>query len=207
MIVYGHFEWSMRDAAANLAKHNITFKEAASVFADQAHVVTSDAPGGLRVVGLSSRNRQIVVEHQRGPRIRILSASLQRAEKAPSRSAAPPPLEAKVEAPPPAPVAPAVVAPPVVASPVVAPPKSERRPRSLPARRPEPEPVIEPAPKSGRVLRAVAAKSEPPPKAGKTSKSVAPPKSEPPPAEAAPKSARAPRMSWRAAAALARLSS
>jgi uncharacterized DUF497 family protein len=76
-IVSGDFEWDDRKAQANLAKHRISFEEAATVFADPRVVILDDGgnEGRLVAVGLSARLRLLCVVHvQRGERDRIVSA-------------------------------------------------------------------------------------------------------------------------------------
>lgn len=75
---FGDFAWDSRKAAANVAKHGISFEDAATVFDD---VQALDAPDLYEhdrfvLIGRSSRDRVLfvvhaVVEHDR---IRIISA-------------------------------------------------------------------------------------------------------------------------------------
>jgi uncharacterized DUF497 family protein len=76
MIIYQRFEWDVRSAAKNLTQHGVSFKEASTVFADETHAVAPDGGSRLRAVGRSERGRSLVVTHEAGPRIRILSAEL-----------------------------------------------------------------------------------------------------------------------------------
>lgn len=77
-----HFEWDERKAAANLAKHGISFEEAKSVFYDE-HALLIDDPDHsgeedrFVLLGLSSALKLLVVCHcYRGENevIRIISA-------------------------------------------------------------------------------------------------------------------------------------
>jgi uncharacterized DUF497 family protein len=76
-IVDGDFEWDDDKAASNLAKHGVSFPEAATVFADPAAVYLDDGSGASRVVviGTSLRDRVLYVVHvEQGRRDRIISA-------------------------------------------------------------------------------------------------------------------------------------
>ena len=76
-VVEGDFEWEDAKAAANLAKHGVSFPEAATVFADPFAVYLDDGSGAGRmvVIGTSLRERVLYVVHvERGPRDRIISA-------------------------------------------------------------------------------------------------------------------------------------
>jgi len=76
-VVSGDFEWDERKARANLAKHGVSFEEAATVFADPRVVILDDGgvEGRLVAIGLSARLRILCVVHvQRGERDRIISA-------------------------------------------------------------------------------------------------------------------------------------
>lgn len=74
------FEWSPRKATTNLAKHGVSFEEAASVFADPlaytfADPDHSDDEARQLTFGVSSRGRLLtVVSTERGDAIRIVSA-------------------------------------------------------------------------------------------------------------------------------------
>lgn len=73
----GDFEWDEAKAATNVAKHGISFPEAATVFADPAAVYIDDGSGTDRmvVIGTSLRDRVLYVVHvERGRRDRIISA-------------------------------------------------------------------------------------------------------------------------------------
>jgi uncharacterized DUF497 family protein len=75
-------EWDAEKAARNLAKHGVSFDEAATVFADPLSVTIHDprhSVGEERLValGLSHRGRLLVVVHtERGDAVRIISARL-----------------------------------------------------------------------------------------------------------------------------------
>jgi len=74
------FEWDPRKAAQNLRKHNISFKEADTVFGDFLSTTVSDPDhaadeGRYITVGLSDRGRLLMVAHaERRERVRIISA-------------------------------------------------------------------------------------------------------------------------------------
>ena len=74
------FEWDEGKAAANLAKHGVTFEEAAEVFFDP-HAVEgydpahSDGEARFFIIGLSSRRVLYVIYAERaGDTVRIISA-------------------------------------------------------------------------------------------------------------------------------------
>lgn len=76
-VVEGDFEWDEDKAAANLAKHGVSFAEAATVFADPLSIYLDDGSGTERIVviGMSLRTRLIYVVYvERGERDRIISA-------------------------------------------------------------------------------------------------------------------------------------
>ena len=76
-VIDGDFEWDDDKAASNLAKHGVSFAEAATVFADPAAVYLDDGSGTDRtvVIGASLRDRLLYVVHvERRQRDRILSA-------------------------------------------------------------------------------------------------------------------------------------
>ena len=78
-VVEGDFEWESAKAASNVAKHGVSFFEAATVFADPFAVYLDDGSGTgvLVVIGTSLRERVLYVVHvQRGERDRIISARL-----------------------------------------------------------------------------------------------------------------------------------
>lgn len=74
------FVWDPAKAAGNLRKHNVTFEEASSVFADPLSATGADpehSEGEVRWVtfGVSTRGRLLVVAHaDEGDIIRIISA-------------------------------------------------------------------------------------------------------------------------------------
>ena len=76
-VVEGDFEWDDVKAASNLAKHGVSFSEAATVFADPLAVYLDDGSGvgNMVIIGTSLRERVLyVVQVERGPRDRIISA-------------------------------------------------------------------------------------------------------------------------------------
>jgi len=74
------FEWDPKKAAENLAKHDVSFKEAATVFDDLLSVTVPDPDHSFEenrfvIVGKSHRGRFLIVSHaERGDRIRLISA-------------------------------------------------------------------------------------------------------------------------------------
>ena len=76
------FEWDPEKAANNLAKHGVSFIEAATVFFDTLSVTIPDPLHSAEedrfvITGLSNRRRTLVVVHaDRGDRIRIISVRL-----------------------------------------------------------------------------------------------------------------------------------
>lgn len=76
------FEWDSAKATENLAKHDVSFEEAATVFRDPLSQTGQDpdhSVGEERFVtfGLSTSGRLLVVAHtERGDTIRIVSARL-----------------------------------------------------------------------------------------------------------------------------------
>jgi uncharacterized DUF497 family protein len=74
------FEWDPQKAAANLAKHTVSFEDAATVFGDPLGRITADprhSSGEERLVmlGLSQSKHLIAVMYvDRGEAIRIISA-------------------------------------------------------------------------------------------------------------------------------------
>lgn len=82
------FEWDPSKAAANLAKHGITFDEGATIFLDRLALSGPDpdhSSGESRYIsfGQSSLGRLLVVSHTYRPgRIRLISARrVSRAER------------------------------------------------------------------------------------------------------------------------------
>jgi uncharacterized protein len=73
-------EWDADKATRNLAKHGVSFDEAATVFADPLSVTIPDPRHSvgeerLVVLGLSHRGRLLVVVHaEQGAAIRIIGA-------------------------------------------------------------------------------------------------------------------------------------
>jgi uncharacterized DUF497 family protein len=77
LLVYNDFEWDLREAAACLTTHGVSFREASTVFADENVILSEDpASGRLRAVGRSFRGRMLVVLYHRGRRIQIFGATL-----------------------------------------------------------------------------------------------------------------------------------
>ena len=75
------FEWSPEKARANLAKHGVTFLEAASVFEDPGSIVVfdedhSDSEERFIIIGYSVKERLLLVAHADGRegKIRLISA-------------------------------------------------------------------------------------------------------------------------------------
>jgi uncharacterized DUF497 family protein len=74
------FEWDRVKAAANLAKHDVSFREAATVFRNPLAETGSDPDHShdeerFVTFGASTRGRLLVVAHtERGDTIRIISA-------------------------------------------------------------------------------------------------------------------------------------
>ena len=74
------FEWDANKARANLAKHQISFQEATTVFGDPVSVTIPDpahsqAENRFVILGQSYLGRILVVVHtERGDNIRIISA-------------------------------------------------------------------------------------------------------------------------------------
>ena len=74
------YEWDPVKAGANLAKHQVTFEEAASVFLDPSALTFSDPDHSDEedreiTIGRSSRKRVLFVAHaSREGRVRIISA-------------------------------------------------------------------------------------------------------------------------------------
>ena len=78
-MVEGDFEWDSTKAESNLAKHGVSFPEAATVFADPLSIYLDDGSGTgtMVVIGTSLRERLLYVVHiERGDRDRIVSARL-----------------------------------------------------------------------------------------------------------------------------------
>ena len=78
-VVEGDFEWDSTKADSNLAKHGVSFAEAATVFADPFAIYLDDGSGTgtMVVIGTSLRERLLYVVHvERGDRDRLISARL-----------------------------------------------------------------------------------------------------------------------------------
>jgi hypothetical protein len=76
-VAFGDFEWDAEKAAANAAKHGVTFEEAVTVFLDLDYLLIRDdlAPERFVAIGMSSQARILFVVHcERGERLRIISA-------------------------------------------------------------------------------------------------------------------------------------
>jgi uncharacterized DUF497 family protein len=81
-VVDGDFEWDSEKAEVSLAKHGVSFPEAATVFADPLAVYIDNelaedesAEDRKVVIGTSLRERVLLVVHvERGERDRIVSA-------------------------------------------------------------------------------------------------------------------------------------
>ncbi|MGH7286020.1 MAG: BrnT family toxin [Polyangiaceae bacterium] len=75
---FGDFEWDPKKAAANVAKHAVTFEEAATVFDDPRAIDAPDKyePDRFVIIGRSARDRVLFVVHavRSHERIRIVSA-------------------------------------------------------------------------------------------------------------------------------------
>ena len=76
------FTWDYRKADSNLAKHDVSFEEAATVFGDPLSSTIADpdhSTGEVRflIVGQSHQSRLLVVSHaESADNIRIISARL-----------------------------------------------------------------------------------------------------------------------------------
>jgi len=76
------FTWDSHKAAANLKKHNIDFREAATVFYDTLSTTFPDDDHSIveqrfLTIGESARNRVLVIAHtEEGETIRIISARM-----------------------------------------------------------------------------------------------------------------------------------
>ncbi len=74
------FEWDANKAASNLAKHGVSFEEAATVFGDPRSITIPDpehsrTEARFIILGRSHRERLLVVIHtERGDNIRVISA-------------------------------------------------------------------------------------------------------------------------------------
>ena len=76
------FEWNAAKAALNLAKHGVSFEEAATLFGDPLSVTIFDPAHSQSekrfiILGCSHLDKLLVVVHtERGDNIRIISARL-----------------------------------------------------------------------------------------------------------------------------------
>lgn len=76
------FDWDLKKAASNLKKHEVSFKEAGTVFGDSLAVTYSDpdhshSEDRFLTFGMSQNNRLLVVSHtERKGKVRIISARL-----------------------------------------------------------------------------------------------------------------------------------
>ncbi len=76
------FEWDERKAASNVAKHGVSFEEAAAAFGDPLSLTIADPDHSEQEerfvsLGMSSLNRLVVVVHtDQEDNIRIISARL-----------------------------------------------------------------------------------------------------------------------------------
>ncbi|MBN1606450.1 MAG: BrnT family toxin [Polyangiaceae bacterium] len=76
-VAFGDFEWDTDKALANVAKHGVTFEEAATIFLDIDYLLIRDAahPDRFAAIGFSNLARLLFVVHcERGERVRIISA-------------------------------------------------------------------------------------------------------------------------------------
>jgi hypothetical protein len=76
-VVEGDFEWDAAKAASNVAKHGVSFEEAATALVDPDATFLQDQldPDRLIAIGMSANARVLVVVHvERGARDRIISA-------------------------------------------------------------------------------------------------------------------------------------
>lgn len=77
-VVSGDFEWDETKAAANLAKHGVSFDEAAVALASDPNEISfddADLPDRIQSLVMSPRARVLfVVTTERGSRTRIISA-------------------------------------------------------------------------------------------------------------------------------------
>jgi len=74
------FEWNHQKAEINYQKHGVTFNEASTVFGDALSATFPDVEHSMQeahylIIGLSSKNRILVISHvYRDESIRIISA-------------------------------------------------------------------------------------------------------------------------------------
>ena len=74
------FEWDEGKAAANLAKHGVSFEEAATVFGDQLSDTFDDPDHSAEerrfvIIGMSEKGKMLIVAHfDEGEVVRLISA-------------------------------------------------------------------------------------------------------------------------------------
>lgn len=74
------FEWNQNKANSNFIKHNVSFEEATTVFADNRSITIDNPLHSLHekrfvTIGISANEHILVVVHtERGEKIRIISA-------------------------------------------------------------------------------------------------------------------------------------
>jgi hypothetical protein len=76
-VVEGDFEWDAAKAEANIAKHGVTFEEAATAVTDPNAIFLGDTihPDRFAAIGASAKGRALYVVHvEQGVRDRIISA-------------------------------------------------------------------------------------------------------------------------------------
>jgi uncharacterized protein len=77
-VLYGDFEWDEAKAETNIAKHGVSFEEAATALVDPDALFLADDSGDeerLVAIGMSRQSRILFVVHViRGERDRIISA-------------------------------------------------------------------------------------------------------------------------------------
>ena len=75
-----NFQWDENKARTNLAKHGVSFEEAATVFGDALSLTIPDPAHSQRedrfiILGMSHKGKLLVVVHtERGDSIRLISA-------------------------------------------------------------------------------------------------------------------------------------
>ena len=68
------FQWNAQKAAANLAKHDVSFEEAASIFDDPVFITVLDEDRYI-TIGMSSQRRLLLVAPaERNGIVRLISA-------------------------------------------------------------------------------------------------------------------------------------
>ena len=74
------FEWDPEKGKRNIAKHKVSFEEAATVFGDRLSITISDPLHSIKehhfvTIGRSAQNKILVVVYaERGDNIRLISA-------------------------------------------------------------------------------------------------------------------------------------